>query len=169
KRYDLAFVGRYKMNKKLDIKNRLLNQTLAETVVDGEKGEVLAQKGDRIYRQLLNTLTPLLDREVDKLSEKTFEITEGSREEYVVVQSIQVMDSTDPEGERELTVLGNGSIGRDVKNITTADIVSSINYFFNTLHNVGFTDDIDHLGNRRLRSVGELLQNQFRKIGRAHV
>src|SRR5690625_828913 len=72
------------------------------------------------------------------------------------------MDPTDPEGERELTVLGNGSIGRDVKNITTADIVSSINYFFNTLHNVGFTDDIDHLGNRRLRSVGELLQNQFR-------
>src|SRR5699024_10684691 len=59
KRYDLAFVGRYKMNKKLDIKNRLLNQTLAETVVDGETGEVLAQKGARIYRQLLNTLTPL--------------------------------------------------------------------------------------------------------------
>ena len=162
KRYDLAFVGRYKMNKKLDIKNRLLNQTLAETVVDGETGEVLAQKGDRIDRQLLNTLTPLLEREVDKLSEKTFEITEGIREEDVVVQSIQIMDPTDPEGERELTVLGNGSIGRDVKNITTADIVSSINYFFNTLHNVGFTDDIDHLGNRRLRSVGELLQNQFR-------
>jgi len=162
KRYDLAFVGRYKMNKKLDIKNRLLNQVLAETVVDGETGEVLAQKGDRIDRQLLNTLTPLLEREVDKLSEKTFEITEGIREEDVVVQSIQIMDPTDPEGERELTVLGNGSIGRDVKNITTADIVSSINYFFNTLHNVGFTDDIDHLGNRRLRSVGELLQNQFR-------
>src|SRR5699024_4110415 len=54
KRYDLAFVGRYKMNKKLDIKNRLLNQTLAETVVDGETGDVLAQKGDRIDRQLLN-------------------------------------------------------------------------------------------------------------------
>src|SRR5699024_986558 len=103
KRYDLAFVGRYKMNKKLDIKNRLLNQTLAETVVDGETGEVLAQKGDRIDRQLLNTLTPLLDREVDKLSEKTFEITEGIREEDVVVQSIQVMDPPDPEGERELT------------------------------------------------------------------
>src|SRR5699024_3608983 len=105
KRYDLAFVGGYKMNKKLDIKNRLLNQTLAETVVDGETGEVLAQKGDRIDRQLLNTLTPLLEREVDKLSEKTFEITEGIREEDVVVQSIQIMDPTDQEGERELTVL----------------------------------------------------------------
>ena len=162
KRYDLAFVGRYKMNKKLDIKNRLLNQTLAETVVDTETGEVLAQKGDKIDRKLLNILTPLLEREVDKLSEKTFEITDGIMEEDVVVQSIQVMDPTDPEGERELTVLGNAAIDGDVKNITTADIVSSVNYFFNALFNVGHTDDIDHLGNRRLRSVGELLQNQFR-------
>lgn len=162
KRYDLAYVGRYKMNKKLDIKNRLLNQTLAETIVDTETGEVLAQKGDKIDRRLLNILTPLLEREVDKLSKKTFEITDGIMEEEVVVQSIQVMDPTDPEGERELTVLGNAAIDEDVKNITTADIVSSVNYFFNALFNVGYTDDIDHLGNRRLRSVGELLQNQFR-------
>ena len=162
KRYDLAYVGRYKMNKKLSIKNRLLNQTLAETVVDTETGEVLAQKGDKIDRKLLNKLTPLLEREVDKLSEKKFDISEGIMEEEVIVQSIKVMDPTDPEGERELTVLGNANISEDVKNITTADIVSSINYFFNTLFNVGHTDDIDHLGNRRLRSVGELLQNQFR-------
>src|SRR5699024_11576441 len=108
KRYDLAFVGRYKMNKKLDIKNRLLNQTLAETVVDGETGEVLAHKGDRIYRQLLNTLTPLLDREVDKLSQKTMEITEGIRSEDVVVQSIQVMEQTEPVVEIELNDIGNG-------------------------------------------------------------
>ncbi|HLR59589.1 MAG TPA: DNA-directed RNA polymerase subunit beta [Pseudogracilibacillus sp.] len=162
KRYDLAFVGRYKMNKKLDIKNRLLNQTLAETVVDTETGEVLAQKGDKIDRQLLNVLTPLLEREEDKLSEKTLEITDGIMEEEVVVQSIQIMDPTDPDGERELTVLGNAGVDADVKNITTADIVSSVNYFFNALFNVGHTDDIDHLGNRRLRSVGELLQNQFR-------
>lgn len=162
KRYDLAYVGRYKMNKKLNIKNRLLNQTLAETVVDTETGEVLAQRGDKIDRKLLNKLTPLLEREVDKLSEKTFEISEGIVEEEVVVQSIKIMDPTDSEGERELTVLGTSGIEEDVKNITTADIVSSINYFFNTLYNVGHTDDIDHLGNRRLRSVGELLQNQFR-------
>src|SRR5699024_8107835 len=143
---DVPFVVRYKMNIKLNINSSFLSHTLAETVVDGEAGEDLTQKGVRIDSQLLNTLTQLIDREVDKLSEKTFEITEDIREEDVVVQSSQVMDPTDPEGERELTVLGNGSIGRDVKNITTADIVSSINYFFNTLHNVGFTDDIDHLG-----------------------
>src|SRR5699024_12811982 len=98
KRYDLAFVGRYKMNKKLDIKNRLLNQTLAETVVDGETGEVLAHKGNRIYSQSLNTLTQLLDREVDKLREKTFEKTEGLRQEDVVVQSMQGMSRTAPHG-----------------------------------------------------------------------
>ncbi len=162
KRYDLAYVGRYKMNKKLNIKNRLLNQTLAETVVDTETGEVLAQKGDKIDRRLLNVLIPLLERDEGKLSTKTFEISDGIMEEEVLVQSIQIMDPTDEEGERELTVLGNAAIAEDVKNITTADIVSSINYFFNTLFNVGHTDDIDHLGNRRLRSVGELLQNQFR-------
>src|SRR5699024_5784228 len=162
KRYDLAYVGRYKMNKKLNIKNRLLNQTLAETVVDTETGEVLAQRGDKIDRKLLNKILPLLEREENKLSEKTFEISEGIVEEEVVVQSIKIMDPTDSEGERELTVLGTSGIEEDVKNITTADIVSSINYFFNTLYNVGHTDDIDHLGNRRLRSVGELLQNQFR-------
>jgi len=162
KRYDLAYVGRYKMNKKLNIKNRLLNQTLAETVVDTETGEVLAQRGDKIDRKLLNKILPLLEREENKLSEKTFEISEGIVEEEVVVQSIKIMDPTDSEGERELTVLGTSGIEEDVKNITTADIVSSINYFFNTLYNVGHTDDIDHLGNRRLRPVGELLQNQFR-------
>src|SRR5699024_2391394 len=162
KRYDLAYVGRYKMNKKLNIKNRLLNQTLAETVVDTETGEVLAQRGDKIDRKLLNKILPLLERGENKVSEKTFEISEGIVEEEVVVQAIKIMDPTDSEGERELTVLGTSCIEEDVKNITTADIVSSINYFFNTLYNVGHTDDIDHLGNRRLRSVGELLQNQFR-------
>ena len=66
------------------------------------------------------------------------------------------------EGERVINVIGNGNIDKAVKHITPADIISSINYFINLLHGVGNTDDIDHLGNRRLRSVGELLQNQFR-------
>src|SRR5699024_11779648 len=78
------------------------------------------------------------------------------------LQSIQIIDPTDPDGERELTIIGNAGVDRDIKNITPADILSSISYFFNLLHHVGNTDDIDHLGNRRLRSVGELLQNQFR-------
>lgn len=162
KRYDLAHVGRYKMNKKLNIKNRLFNHVLAETIADPETGEVLAEKGDRLERKLLDKLIPLLEREEEKLGEKTFSPHDGVLDEDIVLQSIRIVDPTDPEGERELTIIGNGGVDRDIKNITPADILASISYFFNQLHNVGDVDDIDHLGNRRLRSVGELLQNQFR-------
>ena len=162
KRYDLAHVGRYKMNKKLDIKNRLFNQILAETIVDHETGEVLAQKGDKLERKLLNKLIPYLENKEGMLGEKTIDLQGGVLEEEVLVQSIKIVDPTDPSGERELDVVGNAGVESDVKNITPADILSSISYFFNLLHRVGNTDDIDHLGNRRLRSVGELLQNQFR-------
>ncbi|MGP4062977.1 DNA-directed RNA polymerase subunit beta [Halobacillus litoralis] len=162
KRYDLARVGRYKMNKKLHIKDRLFNQTLAETLVDEETGEVIAEKGDKIDRRLLNKLIPHFDDEEGNLGEESLEPAEGVLEEPIQVQSVKIVDPTDPEGERSINVIGNANIDRDVKNITPADILSSISYFFNLLHNVGGTDDIDHLGNRRLRSVGELLQNQFR-------
>lgn len=162
KRYDLAHVGRYKMNKKLNIKNRLFNQVLAETVVDTETGEVLAEKGDRLERKLLNKLIPYLERKEDMLGEKVFQPHEGVLDDEIPLQVIKIVDPTDPTGERELHVLGNGNVERDVKHITPADILASISYFFNLLHEVGDTDDIDHLGNRRLRSVGELLQNQFR-------
>ncbi|SFK52319.1 DNA-directed RNA polymerase subunit beta [Halobacillus dabanensis] len=162
KRYDLARVGRYKMNKKLHIKDRLFNQTLAETLVDEETGEVIAEKGDKIDRRLLNKLIPHFDDEEGTLSEETLEPVEGVLEDPIQVQSVKIVDPTDPEGERSINVIGNANIDRDVKNITPADILSSISYFFNLLHDVGGTDDIDHLGNRRLRSVGELLQNQFR-------
>lgn len=162
KRYDLARVGRYKMNKKLHIKNRLFNQILAETIVDHETGEVLAQKGDKLERKLLDKLIPHLDSEDNKLGKKAVSLQSGVLEDDVIVQSIKIIDPTDPSGERELDVVGNAGVESEVKNITPADILSSISYFFNLLHRVGDTDDIDHLGNRRLRSVGELLQNQFR-------
>ncbi|MGY0694005.1 DNA-directed RNA polymerase subunit beta [Virgibacillus sp. FSP13] len=162
KRYDLAHVGRYKMNKKLHIKNRLFNQVLAETVVDQETGEVLAQKGDRLERKLLNKLLPYLEKEEDMLGEKILEPHDGVLEDPIRVQSVKIVDPTDPSGERELNIIGNAGIDKGVKNIMPADILSAISYFFNLLHRVGDTDDIDHLGNRRLRSVGELLQNQFR-------
>ncbi|SET72951.1 DNA-directed RNA polymerase subunit beta [Oceanobacillus limi] len=162
KRYDLAHVGRYKMNKKLHIKNRLFNQVLAETIVDPETGEVLAQKGDKLERKLLDKIIPYLDNKDDMLGEKVLEPQEGVLDDPVRLQSIKIVDPTDPSGERELNVIGNANIDTSVKNITPADILSSISYFFNLLHQVGDTDDIDHLGNRRLRSVGELLQNQFR-------
>ncbi|WP_198663186.1 MULTISPECIES: DNA-directed RNA polymerase subunit beta [Paraliobacillus] len=162
KRYDLARVGRYKMNKKLHIKNRLFNQTLAEPLVDHETGEVVAQKGDKLDRRLLDKILPYLDAKEDSFGEQYVEPDEGVLKEPIKIQMIKIFDPTDPEGERTLNVIGNGAVDDSVKNIAPSDILASINYFFNILHQVGNTDDIDHLGNRRLRSVGELLQNQFR-------
>ncbi|MHA6253400.1 DNA-directed RNA polymerase subunit beta [Oceanobacillus sp. CAU 1775] len=162
KRYDLAHVGRYKMNKKLHIKNRLFNQVLAETIADPETGEVLAEKGERLERKLLDKLIPFFEREEDRVGERTLTPYDGVLDEEIALQSIKIIDPTDPDGERELTVIGNGGVSTDIKNVTPADILASISYFFNLLHRVGDVDDIDHLGNRRLRSVGELLQNQFR-------
>ncbi|WP_188618813.1 DNA-directed RNA polymerase subunit beta [Paraliobacillus quinghaiensis] len=162
KRYDLAHVGRYKMNKKLHIKNRLFNQILAETLVDHETGEVLAQKGDKLDRRLLDKILPYLDGEADSFGEQYIQPNEGVLEDPIKIQVIKIVDPTDPEGERTLNVIGNGTVDDAIKNIAPSDILAAINYFFNILHQVGDTDDIDHLGNRRLRSVGELLQNQFR-------
>ncbi|UOQ49464.1 DNA-directed RNA polymerase subunit beta [Gracilibacillus caseinilyticus] len=162
KRYDLAHVGRYKINKKLHLKNRLFNQILAEPLVDPETGEVIANKGDKLDRRLLDKILPILDSDENRFGERVIEPHEGVVEDPISVQSIKIMDPTDPEGERTLTVLSNCNVDSGIKNITPADILSAISYFFNILHQVGDTDDIDHLGNRRLRSVGELLQNQFR-------
>src|SRR5690625_346063 len=162
KRYDLAHVGRYKINKKLSIKNRLFNQTLAETLVDEETGEVLAEKGDKIDRKLLNKLIPYLERDEHKLGAEEIDLHGGIEDKEITIQSIKTFDPTDSEGERILHVTGNADVHNDTKHITQADILASISYFFNLLYTVGDTDDIDHLGNRRLRSVGELLQNQFR-------
>ncbi len=162
KRYDLAYVGRYKMNKKLHIKNRLFNQVLAEPVVDPETGEVLAEAGEKVDRKVLNRLIPYLEREENMVGKETVELPEGVIEEPIQYQAIKVVDQQDPSGDSVLNVIGNAGIDENTKNIMPADIVSSISYFFNLLHHVGETDDIDHLGNRRLRSVGELLQNQFR-------
>src|SRR5699024_9216174 len=151
----------YKTNKKLNIKDRLLNQTLAESLVDGETGEIIAEAGDKINRKLLNKLITHLEDETNPLGLETFTL-QGVVEDEVAVQLVKIIDPTDPEGERAVHVAGNSNIADDVKHITPSDILASINYFFNILHEVGHTDDIDHLGNRRLRSVGELLQNQFR-------
>ncbi|MFC4389212.1 DNA-directed RNA polymerase subunit beta [Gracilibacillus marinus] len=162
KRYDLAHVGRYKINKKLHIKNRLFNQVLAEPVVDTETGEVIANAGDKLDRRLLDKIIPLLDAKEQPFGETILHPHDGVVEEPIRVQAVKIIDPTDPEGEKVLTVIGNCNVDNSVKNISPADILSSISYFFNILHQVGETDDIDHLGNRRLRSVGELLQNQFR-------
>lgn len=159
KRYDLASVGRYKINKKLHIKNRLFNQRLAETLVDPETGEIIAEKGSILDRRTLDKILPYLEKGIGF---KTFSPKDGVIDEDITYQCVKIYAPNDPDGEQIINVVGNANIAEDVKHITPADIIASINYFINLLYGVGNTDDIDHLGNRRLRSVGELLQNQFR-------
>ncbi|WP_213086671.1 DNA-directed RNA polymerase subunit beta [Savagea serpentis] len=158
KRYDLANVGRYKMNKKLHLQNRLFNQKIAETLVDPETGEILIEKGEMMDRRTLDRLLPHFEAGLC-----TEEITQvgGALDEPIVIQSVKIYAPKGEEGQI-INVISNANVDEEVKCITPADIISSISYFFNLLHGVGNTDDIDHLGNRRLRSVGELLQNQFR-------
>ncbi|AGX02158.1 DNA-directed RNA polymerase beta subunit [Bacillus sp. NRRL B-14911] len=158
KRYDLANVGRYKINKKLHIKNRLFNQRLAETLVDPETGEIIAEKGTMLDRRNLDRIIPNLE---NNIGFRTAAPSGGVVEDEVLLQSIKVY-APNEDGEKEINIIGNAYVEEAVKNIAPSDIIASIGYFFNLLHGVGDTDDIDHLGNRRLRSVGELLQNQFR-------
>ena len=165
KRYDTAAVGRYKFNKKLNLKTRLLDQTLAETLADPDTGEVIANKGDLIDRKVMAKLAPYLDR--DDFKTITYTPSEdGVVTDPMVLQIVKVYSKTDPE--REVNMIGNGHIDPKTKHVTPADIFSSVNYFLNLQEGIGTTDDIDHLGNRRIRSVGELLQNQFR-IGLARM
>ena len=165
KRYDLAPVGRYKINKKLSLKTRLLKQTLAETLADPDTGEIIANKGDVVDRKLMDKLSPYLDR--DDFKTVTFEpSSDGVVTDPMTVQVIKVVSPKDPE--KIVNLIGNGHIDAKVKHITPADIIASMNYFLNLQEGLGSTDDIDHLGNRRIRCVGELLQNQFR-IGLARM
>ncbi len=158
KRYDLANVGRYKINKKLHIKNRLFNQRLAESLIDEETGEIVAEAGQVVDRRLLDQILSYLEKSVGF---RDYKVTGGVHEnETIPLQRINVFSPV--EDGKVITVISNTIIDKTVKHITPSDIIASISYFMNLLHDVGSTDDIDHLGNRRLRSVGELLQNQFR-------
>ncbi len=139
KRYDLANVGRYKINKKLAIKRRIAGTMPVDRVV-GPNGEVIAEAGKVIDRRT------------------------AERIEAAGVNVLEVKTTDDV----TMRVIGNGAPAMDQKTITKEDIIASVNYMFTLMRDVGTTDDIDHLGNRRLRSVGELLQNQFR-IGLARM
>ncbi|MBO0476673.1 DNA-directed RNA polymerase subunit beta [Vagococcus sp. DIV0080] len=158
KRYDLAAVGRYKLNKKLNLKTRLLNQTLAETLVDPETGEIVAEKGTVISRQVMDNLEEYLDNGINSVTYYPSE--DGVVTEPMTVQVIKVLSPKDPE--RVVNVIGNGNLEDKVKTVRPADIIATMSYFLNLQEDIGNVDDIDHLGNRRIRSVGELLQNQFR-------
>ena len=158
KRYDLAAVGRYKINKKLDLKTRLLGARLAETLADPETGEIIVESGEVVTKPIMEKLAPYLKRDDFKMF--TFHPSEEGVVQPMTLQIIKVYSETNPE--EVINLIGNGNVPLEYKHITPSDILASMNYFFNLQEGLGSTDDIDHLGNRRIRSVGELLQNQFR-------
>ncbi len=180
RRYDLAKVGRYKFNKKLMFRNRIRHHILAEDVVDMTTGELLAKAGDKVTAEMAdaiqNAAVPYVwiqteEKNVKVLSNMMVDITNfvdcnpkelGVTElvYYPVLQQILEEYSDDPEMLAE-------AIHKNVhelipKHITKEDILASINYNIHLEYGIGNDDDIDHLGNRRIRAVGELLQNQYR-------
>lgn len=159
KRYDLAPVGRYKINKKLSLKTRLLGMTLAETLADPDSGEVIVAKGTKVDKTVMQKLAPFLDREDFKTTTYT-PSGDAVLTDEITLQIVKIESPENPE--KTLVLIGNGHIDESVRNVTPADILAAMNYFLNLGEGIGSTDDIDHLGNRRIRSVGELLQNQFR-------
>ena len=152
-RYDLAKVGRYKFNRKLNILDRLLNQTLAEDVK--VNGEVKFSKGTKINKDVFLELKDIL---ADGYGVKEVTVNEDL-DTYNKIQEIKIVDPSDKK--KSLTVIGNDQT-LEVKRLTISDVYASVSYYLNLLHGVGNFDEIDHLGNRRIRQVGELLQNQFR-------
>ncbi len=180
KRYDLAKVGRYKFNKKLSLANRIVGKKAAANIVDPNTGEVLVEEGTRIDRDtsrivqdsgVNDALVYTEDNKVVKVLGNHFvsidrhipfnidELKITEKVYYPVLKEIIDTFSTEDEIKKAIKERIRELSPR---HIIIADIIASISYIFNLAHGVGNIDDIDHLGNRRLRSVGELLQNQFR-------
>ena len=145
KRYDLAMVGRYKLTKKLGWKRRLLGHILVEPVVDQETGEIILPAGKVVDDAMLDA--------IDTAREEALFGEEDAVSLYV---------RSDNEERPRMKMICSRTLDHHFRTITKGDIMASINYLLNLVDGVGTTDDIDHLGNRRVRSVGELLQNQFR-------
>ena len=179
RRYDLAKVGRYKFNKKLALKNRIKGHVLAEDVVDATTGEVLASAGDRVTEEMAikiqNAAVPAVWIQTEIRNEKVlsnmmvdinsyvdFDCTDLGVNEAVFYPVLEeILQENDTEEDLK------DAISRRIhelipKHITKEDILASINYCMNIECGIGTADDIDHLGNRRIRAVGELLQNQYR-------
>jgi len=152
-RYDLAKVGRYKFNRKLNVLDRVLNQTLAEDIkVDGK---VEFEKGTVVNKDVLARLKEIFA--------DGYNVTEAKiNEELDEFNKIQTIKIYNPNNKKEVfTLIGNDQ-SLTVKRLTISDVYASVSYYLNLLHGFGNFDEIDHLGNRRVRQVGELLQNQFR-------
>ncbi|HEY9574779.1 MAG TPA: DNA-directed RNA polymerase subunit beta [Lachnospiraceae bacterium] len=179
RRYDLAKVGRYKFNKKLALRNRIKNQILAEEVVDITTGEVLAEKGETVTVELADKIQNAAvshvwiqgeERNIKVLSNRMVDITsyiDVDAKELGVTELVYypVLEKILEENESIEDI--KAAIRREIhelipKHITKEDIFASINYNMHLEYGMGNDDDIDHLGNRRIRAVGELLQNQYR-------
>ena len=141
RRYDFARVGRYKINKKLGWKSRLFGQVLAQPIVDGETGEIILDAGIFVGED-----------QIKLVEESGVFAGEGFAEFYI--QS--------PDGVVSKVICNNSNLPVEFRTVTREDMIANISYLLNLMDDIGRTDDIDHLGNRRLRCVGELLQNQFR-------
>ena len=180
RRYDLAKVGRYKFNKKLHFKNRIKGQILAEDVVDETTGEILAEAGTKIDKDLATTLQNaavpyvmiqaeernykvLSNLMVDLAAYVDFNPKEAGVTELVYYPVLKTILEEAGDDQEELKKLVHKNITELIpKHITKEDIIASINYNMHLEGGIGTPDDIDHLGNRRIRAVGELLQNQYR-------
>jgi len=179
RRYDLAKVGRYKFNKKLAISDRIRGYITAEDIIDTETGEVLAQANTRIDKEIaekienagINTVTLLVDDKkvkvfsnnmVDPALYVSFDPKEIGVREKVCKAVLDDILASFTEEEDIKKAMQDRIEELIPKHITVDDIMASVNYCLNLSYGIGVVDDIDHLGNRRLRGVGELLQNQFR-------
>ncbi len=158
RRYDLAPVGRYKINKKLNIKTRLLGQRLAEPLIDPETGEILVEADTVVDKEVLEKISDDIDNGLNVVT--LYPSDDGVVPEPVDIQVFKIYSPND--ADRVINLIGNNQPPKEKKSLQVADIIASLNYFLNLYEGLGKTDDIDHLGNRRIRSVGELLQNQFR-------
>ena len=152
-RYDLAKVGRYKFNRKLNVADRLLNQVIAEDITNN--GEVVLEKGTQITKANMDILKEALANGFGLTEVKVNE----ELDQYNKVQIVKIFSPNDKK--KKLDVIGNDQ-SIEVKRLTISDVYASVSYYLNLLQGVGNFDEIDHLGNRRIRQVGELLQNQFR-------
>ncbi|MDD6402647.1 MAG: DNA-directed RNA polymerase subunit beta [Mollicutes bacterium] len=152
-RYDLSKVGRYKFNKKLNVIDRLLEQVLAEDII--VDGNIVFEKGTKITKANI--------KELNEVFKSGYGVVEATvNEELDSFNKVQVIKVVDPSDKKNtLIVIGNDQT-TDVKRLTISDVYAAVSYYLNLLHGVGNFDEIDHLGNRRVRQVGELLQNQFR-------
>ncbi len=179
KRYDLARVGRYKYNKKLSYKSRIVGHILAEDVIDMSTGEVLAEAGTNVSQELAvqiqNAAVPSVMIQTDVKNEKVLSNMAVDINAYVdfdckelgILEDVYYPVLAEILAENETEEELKDAIKRNAhelvpKHITKEDILASINYLLNIEYGIGTSDDIDHLGNRRIRAVGELLQNQYR-------